>query len=137
MKKILFLLLSTLLLVSSGAQSEGIFSKSKFDFLKDEPQLMPVDQAFVFDAQQQGNLVKISWVIADGYYLYQSKFRFLSDTAGVEFGDPSLPPAEPKNDPVFGEVQIYRDQVTIDLPLGKLFEIANDIINSEAKSGHF
>ena len=60
MKKILFLLLSTLLLVSSGAQSEGIFSKSKFDFLKDEPQLMPVDQAFVFDAQQQGNLVKIS-----------------------------------------------------------------------------
>jgi len=96
----------TLLLIAAlpGAQAEQ-------DFLKP-------DQAFLISAQStDGKTARVNWQIADGYYLYQSKFRFLSDSAGVEFGDPDLPPALTKDDPVFGKVEIYRDQVTIDVPL--------------------
>ena len=79
--------------------------------------LLP-DQAFVISAQSSdGKSVRFNWDIADGYYLYQSKFRFLSDTPDVEFGNVVLPDGMTKNDPIFGEVQIYRDQVTIEVPL--------------------
>lgn len=83
-----------------------------------EDDLLRPDQAFVISAQSIDNdTVRFNWQIADGYYLYQSKFHFLSDTPGVEFGDPDLPRALPKNDPIFGEVRIYRDEVTIDVPV--------------------
>lgn len=79
------------------------------------------DQAFVISAQSaDGRTVRVNWQIADGYYLYQSKFRFMTDTAGVEFGDPVLPPAKVKNDPIFGEVEIYRGLVSVELPLSAL-----------------
>ncbi len=83
-----------------------------------EQEFLKPDQAFVISAQSSdGKTVQVNWEIAKGYYLYQSKFRFLSDSAGVEFGDPDLPPALTKNDPIFGEVEIYRDQVSIEVPL--------------------
>ncbi|CAM4126052.1 protein-disulfide reductase DsbD [Shewanella aquimarina] len=115
MKKILFLFLSTLLLIAPGAQSESLFSKSKFDFLKDEPQLMPVDQAFVFDAQQEGNLVKISYVIADGYYLYRDKLKFAAD--GATLGEIQLPKGKAHSDEYFGEQQVYYSYVEIPVAL--------------------
>ena len=86
-----------------------------------EQEFLKPDQAFVISAQAgNGNSVRFNWRIADGYYLYQSKFRFISDTPGVELGSPDLPPAKQKDDPIFGTVDIYRDQVTIDVPLDAL-----------------
>ena len=86
-----------------------------------EQEFLKPDQAFVISAQSSdGKTARVNWQIADGYYLYQSKFRFLSDSAGVEFGDPDLPPALTKNDPIFGEVEIYRDEVSIDVPLASV-----------------
>ena len=86
-----------------------------------EQEFLKPDQAFVISAlSSDGETVRFHWQIADGYYLYQSKFRFLSDTPGVELGDPELPPAIPKNDPIFGEVEIYRDQVTIEVPVSEV-----------------
>ncbi|MCG6966778.1 MAG: protein-disulfide reductase DsbD [Chromatiaceae bacterium] len=83
-----------------------------------EEEFLKPDQAFVISAEARDpNTLRFNWQIAKGYYLYQSKFRFQGDAAGVELGDPDLPPAETKNDPIFGEVEIYRDRVTIDVPL--------------------
>ena len=83
-----------------------------------EQEFLKPDQAFAISAQSTADeRVRFNWQIADGYYLYQSKFRFISDTAGVEFGEPRLPPAETKDDPIFGVVEVYRDQVSIEVPL--------------------
>jgi len=83
-----------------------------------EQEFLKPDQAFVISASSDdGKSVRVNWQIAEGYYLYQSKFRFLSDSAGVALGDPDLPAALTKQDPIFGEVEIYRDQVSIDVPL--------------------
>ena len=83
-----------------------------------EQEFLKPDQAFAISATAaDGRSVRFNWQIADGYYLYQSKFRFLSDTPGVTLGDPDLPPSITKDDPIFGKVETYRDQVTIDLPL--------------------
>ncbi|MCL1139936.1 protein-disulfide reductase DsbD [Shewanella pneumatophori] len=106
MKKIINLFLASLLLLTPLAHADGIFSSNKFDFLKGEPELMPVDQAFVFDFKQQGDQVKISWVIADGYYMYRDKLKF-ETSDGAVIGEVSLPQGKSHTDEYFGEQEVY------------------------------
>ncbi|MEZ9595102.1 protein-disulfide reductase DsbD [Shewanella sp. 10N.261.52.F9] len=112
MKRIINLFLASLLLLTPLVHAEGIFSSNKFDFLKGEPELMPVDQAFVFDFKQQGEQVKISWVIADGYYMYRDKLKF-ETSDGAVLGEIALPQGKMHNDEYFGEQQVYYSYVDI------------------------
>jgi thiol:disulfide interchange protein DsbD len=83
----------------------------------DQDFLLP-DQAFRISASARGaESVVVVWDIADGYYLYKNKFRFVSQTPEIETGSPKLPPAETKHDRFFGNVPIYRKAVSIPLPL--------------------
>jgi len=85
--------------------------------LADEAFLLP-EQAFQVAAQAAGaDAVRVRWTIAEGYYLYQGKFRFTAQTPGIALGTLALPPAETKQDPYFGEMQVYRRQVEVLLPL--------------------
>lgn len=103
MNKIIALLFSSLLLLSPLAQGEGM-SKG-FAFLSSEPELMPVNEAFVFDYQQQGSQVKISWVIADGYYMYRDKLSFSVEDAALT--EVVLPRGKMHQDDYFGEQEVY------------------------------
>jgi thiol:disulfide interchange protein DsbD len=83
-----------------------------------DQEFLKPDEAFVISAAANDrSAVRFNWQIADGYYMYQSKFRFLSDKPGVELGDPDLPPSITKDDPIFGKVETYRGEVSITLPL--------------------
>ncbi|MCL1142125.1 protein-disulfide reductase DsbD [Shewanella gaetbuli] len=119
MKKIFAFILTSLLLASTIAvapiaHSNGLFSKSNFDFLSNEPELLPVNEAFSFDFEQQGNQLKISWVIADGYYMYRDKLTFKAD--GAEIGDIQLPRGKSHHDEYFGEQEVYYS--FIEIPVG-------------------
>ena len=113
MKKLLSLIFTSLLLLAPLAHSEGVFG-TKFDFMKGEPELMPVDQAFVFDSKQEGNQVKLNWVIADGYYMYRDKLKF--SVNGAELGAVALPKGKPHEDEYFGKQEVYYTYV--DIPVG-------------------
>ncbi|GIU09999.1 protein-disulfide reductase DsbD [Shewanella glacialipiscicola] len=113
MKKLLSLIFTSLLFLTPLAHSEGVFD-NKFDFMKSEPELMPVDQAFAFDFKQEGNQVKLNWVIADGYYMYRDKLKF--SVNGAELGTIALPKGKPHNDEYFGEQEVYYTYV--DIPVG-------------------
>ncbi len=118
MKKIVTLCLTSLLLMSSillapTAQSANA-SSNTFSFLNNEPKLMPVNEAFAFDYQQQGNQLKISFVIADGYYLYRDKLQFSAE--GAVIGDIELPRGKNHNDEYFGDQEVYYSFVEI--PVG-------------------
>ena len=79
--------------------------------------LLP-DQAFKVSGESAGtDAVRVRWAIADGYYLYRSKFRFTSKTEGIVVGRPVLPPGETKHDEFFGDVEIFRNQVEALVPL--------------------
>lgn len=110
MKKITTLLLCTLLLLVPTAFANDLFGK-KFDFLKGEPELMPVHQAFVFDASQQDNKVTLSFVIADGYYLYRDKLKFELDNG--EFGEIHLPKGKMHEDEYFGKQEVYYSYIEL------------------------
>lgn len=82
-------------------------------------EFLPSDEAFRFTAETQDDgRVRLRWDIADGYYLYRDKFKIESDpAAGAVLGTPEFPPAETKQDPLFGEVQTYHNRVDILLPV--------------------
>jgi len=85
--------------------------------LADEEFLQP-DQAFKVSAQADGpDAVLIRWDIAEGYYLYQSKFRVDTDTVGIALGQPQLPEAEIKQDEFFGAVPIYHETLSVRVPV--------------------
>jgi thiol:disulfide interchange protein DsbD len=87
-------------------------------FALHEPQLLAVDEAFKVTATSvSADQVLVSWQIADGYLLYQNKFKLQSQTAGVELGEFNFPQGKPKHDEVFGEVIVYRDAVSLPVPL--------------------
>ena len=113
MKKLLSLIFTSILLLAPLAHSEGVFG-NKFDFMKGEPELMPVDQAFAFDSKQEGNQVKLNWVIADGYYMYRDKLKF--SVNGAELGTVALPKGKPHEDEYFGKQEVYYTYV--DIPVG-------------------
>ncbi|MBV7317400.1 protein-disulfide reductase DsbD [Shewanella sp. NIFS-20-20] len=113
MKKLLAALVTFALLLSPLTQADSIFANKSFGFLSQEPELMPVDQAFVFDFKQQGNQVAISWVIADGYYLYKDKLKFSSENA--ELGEIQLPQGVMHHDDYFGEQEVYT--LFVDIPI--------------------
>ncbi len=84
-----------------------------------EDDLLEPDRAFRISGTTAatGDEVVIQWDIAEGYYLYRSKFKFYTDTLGIELGTPDFPPAKLKHDEFFGEMEIYRNRVAIRLPV--------------------
>lgn len=76
---------------------------------------VPVDQAFVFDFQQRGGELKLSWQIRPGYYLYRQQIKLQPDGARIE--DPILPPSVNHHDEFFGDVQVYQQTLALTIPL--------------------
>ena len=73
--------------------------------IKVQPEFLKADQAFIFSAEfTESSDLKLSWQIADGYYLYRDKLKF----SLTEGGEPQYPPSILKKDPIFGDVQIYK-----------------------------
>ncbi|OOH86413.1 protein-disulfide reductase DsbD [Pasteurellaceae bacterium 15-036681] len=84
--------------------SAGLFD-SKPKFLKGE-------EAFVFSHQQTSNELQLNWQIEDGYYLYKKEIS----VKGENLAEPQFPQAENHHDEFFGDVEIYRNQLAINVP---------------------
>lgn len=84
----------------------------------DQEQLLQPDEAFEFNAQlQNADKLLLNWDIADGYYLYRHKIKFVSLTQGVQIGEPIFPIGHTKQDQHFGSVEVYRGQLQVELPI--------------------
>lgn len=72
--------------VSSVAQIPELNTAPVFE--QEEPEFLPVDDAFAFDFQQNGDELLISFDIADAYYLYKHQFKLVGK--GVTLGEPTF-----------------------------------------------
>jgi thiol:disulfide interchange protein DsbD len=83
--------------------------------------LLPPDQAFRFSAAVgDANTLQVNWQIAPGYYMYRDKTKLeLIDAGGTQLGAYQLPHGEPKEDPEFGQVEVFHDELNFDLPLNR------------------
>lgn len=76
---------------------------------------LPVEQAFVFDYQQQGNNLNLRWQIKPGYYLYKDKIKLAAEASG--FSHPTYPTGLAHEDAYFGKTTVYRDNLQLTVPL--------------------
>ncbi len=89
-----------------------------------EDELLPADEAFrVNVAVADAQTLSADWQIAEGYYLYRTRFEFaLADAKDVTLLPAQLPEGEHKNDEFLGEVQVYHNSVSARLPLQRQSE---------------
>ncbi|HZM46304.1 MAG TPA: protein-disulfide reductase DsbD [Burkholderiales bacterium] len=83
-----------------------------------EADLLEPDKAFRFSARlKDARSIEVTYDIAPGYYLYRQQFKFSAAPAEAKLGPPQLPPGKMKKDEFFGEVETYRGNLTILVPL--------------------
>src|SRR6266849_10575632 len=81
-------------------------------------ELLEPDKAFRFSAQAlDARTVEVRYGIADGYYLYRDRFRFVAEPASVTLGQPRFPNGQIHEDKFFGKQETYRKEVRIRLPV--------------------
>ena len=82
------------------------------------PELLEPEKAFRFSARPLGeDAVEVHFAIAEGYYLYRERLRFDTQGGEARLGKPELPAGIPHKDEFFGEMQIYRKEARIRLPV--------------------
>jgi thiol:disulfide interchange protein DsbD len=94
-------MLCLLLLTLSGMVNAGIFGSST----RSDP--VHVDEAFTLQIEPIAeNQYLLRWDILDDYYLYDNRMSF-SVADGVAIQEISRSPTKPKDDPLFGKVDVY------------------------------
>lgn len=94
----------------------SLFSTSTFALGAEN--LLPAEQAFKVSANVlSADRVEVTWDIADGYYVYRDKIHFESKNEHIRLAEPAFPPGENKHDENFGDVVIYRKNLTVPIAL--------------------
>ena len=101
--------------------SNNATSNSKSNVIIVNDDFLPVDQAYVMNYQIAGNQLLLNWEVAEGYYLYEERFKFLAiDKISGEKTklDAQYTPGKMKYDELFErETSVHYHQVTATLDL--------------------
>lgn len=120
--------------LAATTSAEPIFDPGDgLSWLQQEPQFLPVDEAFALTLTLQPNRVMVArWEMADGYYLYRHQFaaRLNAQSSGAAPAELRIPDGLAKVDEFFGEVEVYYGAVAVQIPLvGSLPDGAEISIN--------
>ncbi len=86
-------------------------------FAHAEEDLLEPEQAFQYSARMlDPATLEARFQIAEGYYLYKNKLHFSAE-GGAKLGAPVLPKAKVKQDDYFGEVETYRGDLRVRIPV--------------------
>ena len=112
-----FLLIAPLLGTAGTAQAKPWWMRG---IDSNETDFLPPDVAFRVAARIDGNVLKVRWVIADGYYLYRHKIEVKAESPDLGVAAPALPPGVVKTDPYLGTQQVYMQQVEAVVPYSRI-----------------
>jgi thioredoxin:protein disulfide reductase len=76
-----------------------------------ETDFLPPDVAFRAGARIDGSVLRVRWVIADGYYLYREKISVAAESPALVVSGISLPRGVVRTDPYLGTQEIFTQQV--------------------------
>jgi thioredoxin:protein disulfide reductase len=85
-----------------------------------EGDFLPPDVAFRVAARGDGSVLRVRWVIADGYYLYRQKMDIKAESPDLLLSAPSFPQGTLKTDPYLGTQEIFTQQVEATVPFSRL-----------------
>lgn len=85
------------------------------------PEPLQVDQAFKVSAEPlDKEQIRVTWKIADGYYLYRKKIDLSSKHPEIQLPDLeqlAFPTGDSKTDANFGQMEVYHKDFAIDIPI--------------------
>ncbi|WP_145585522.1 protein-disulfide reductase DsbD [Yersinia kristensenii] len=119
----LILLLCSILLAPHSAQASLFGDNAAFGQKSAQSRFIPVDQAFAFDFRQQGDQLTLSWQIHPDYYLYRQQIKIVPKNATL--GAFILPEGIAHHDEFYGEVAIFKQQLTLKIPITQAGEQAS------------
>lgn len=76
-----------------------------------EGEFLPPDDAFRVSSRVDGDLLRVRWDIAEGYYLYRAKFDITAESPGLALEPAQFPPGASRTDVYFGTQEIFQHQV--------------------------
>jgi len=93
---------------------------------------LPPDQAFRLSATAtpaaDGSArIKLTWLIAPGYYLYRDRIKAAGASAAIGLGKLQFPPGIVEHDQFFGAQVIYHNQLIATLPVTRYAAGASDL----------
>ncbi|MFT6530219.1 MAG: thiol:disulfide interchange protein DsbD [Psychrosphaera sp.] len=88
------------------------------DIFASQQSFLEVDEAFLFNFEQKGTKLTLSWVIATDYYLYKDKFKFAAENATII--KQSQPEGSQIEDEFFGATEVYFFEAIIELELDNI-----------------
>ena len=118
-KFVLLCVVCALAASTQAAETGRIVFEAVDDPLADEPDFLPIEEAFVFssrlDVGDDGTeRIVVYWDMPTG--LYRHGFAADADP-GLTLGEPSVPPGETRIDEFFGESEVYFGSVEIVWPI--------------------
>lgn len=107
---------------------------SGFNLLNTQNELLPPDQAFRFFASvKDPYTLNVRFEMAEDYYLYREKIQLaLVDAEATQLGSYNIPRGAPKHDEAFGQVEIFHNELSFDIPIIRT-DTAPQTITLEAK----
>jgi thioredoxin:protein disulfide reductase len=101
---------------ASSADVDAIVSQSRA--AKSGDDFLPPEQAFIFSASADGpERVRLSWLIAPGYYLYRDRIKASGAAGHDAVGTPVFPEGQTKTDEYFGKQVVYHDELQVLVPV--------------------
>lgn len=85
----------------------------------DEPQFLPVEQAFPYQTEVDGNRLNVRFNTSDGYYLYKSRL-YVKQGAEKLYPDFYSQPGKAKQDEAFGQVTAFYHTLDVSFDLSQL-----------------
>jgi thioredoxin:protein disulfide reductase len=85
-----------------------------------ESDFLPPDVAFHVTAAVDDKVLRIRWVIADGYYLYRQRMQITPESPDLVLSAPAFPRGLVKVDAYFGSQEIYHQQVEATVPYTRI-----------------
>ena len=103
MTKLLKFLLPSILLALFSTPLFATGGFNLLDSLGGEDDILEPDEAFQISYDSQPGEFRVSWLIAEGHYLYRDKIKITADDTSVSAKPLIMPAGEAKDDPVFNK----------------------------------
>ena len=86
-----------------------------------QPTFLPPDQAFGLQVTvRDADTLLANFTVADGYYLYRDKIKFSGKDGAVKVKALNLPRGEMKDDPSFGQVEVFHHSFQAEIELERI-----------------
>ncbi len=121
-------LLLLLCLVAPSSHAESLLDRLPGLGGSKQAIFLPPDQAFSLQiTARDANTLQASFDITPGYYLYRNKTSFASQNDSIRITAVNLPKGEMKQDPNFGEIEVFHRPFQAEINLDRGGNTASDL----------